>query len=279
MRKQMILILIIGLLMLATIGCSSSNNAKGTPFVNVTIAEMASFSTTKENTLLTITDEKEIAILKEASDSATMIEGIFDRADPEYKVELDANSYFLWVAEDSIVLMYTDNDVVYKVSEKLVKQVNEIIENYHINVKLLSKLPTEMPKDFDFVVKYGIGMKNEINTIKNTVTKDLIANGTVSANITLYPADMQRIYEKMKEINIMETKQLSSNQSCALIPYSEDIFEVIILGKTIQHAWTSKSCHLTEDAKQLLELRTFIENIVKDYEAYNKLPEAVGGYE
>lgn len=42
----------------------------------------------------------------------------------------------------------------------------------------VNKMPIEMPSDFDFKVQFGVGKNNEIYSFTDSVTKDLIANGT-----------------------------------------------------------------------------------------------------
>lgn len=82
-------------------------------------------------------------------------------------------------------------------------------------------MPQEMPGDFDFLVRYGYGeaTKNEINTYQDIVVKDLIMNGTATANVTLTGDEMRSIYDQMKEINIMGTMELEpARQSCAVTP-------------------------------------------------------------
>lgn len=82
-------------------------------------------------------------------------------------------------------------------------------------------MPQEMPGDFDFLVRYGYGeaTKNEINTYQDIVVKDLIMNGTATANVTLTGDEMRSIYDQMKEINIIGTMELvPARQSCAVTP-------------------------------------------------------------
>ncbi|AIQ30628.1 hypothetical protein P40081_22505 [Paenibacillus sp. FSL P4-0081] len=143
-------------------------------------------------------------------------------------------------------------------------------------------MPQEMPGDFDFLVRYGYGeaTKNEINTYQDIVVKDLIMNGTATANVTLTGDEMRSIYDQMKEINIMGTMELEpARQSCAVTPYQEDSWQITVDGVTRDLSWSGENCELTEDAGRLLELRTFIADIVAGKDAYQALPEAEGGYD
>ncbi|BBH22833.1 hypothetical protein Back11_41780 [Paenibacillus baekrokdamisoli] len=145
-----------------------------------------------------------------------------------------------------------------------------------------NSMPEEMPAMFDFLVRFGYGevAKNEVNTYQDTVTKDLVVKGTATADITLSMDEMRSIYEKMREINIMGTKELvPTNSNCAKTPYMEDSWKISIDGETKTLTWSEKSCDTTDDAKQLLELRNFIQHIVASKDAYKALPEIEGGYD
>lgn len=143
-------------------------------------------------------------------------------------------------------------------------------------------MPETMPEDFDFSVSFGYGKinRNEINTYDGTVTKDLMANGTVTASITLAPEEKREIYNKMREINVMGTQDLiPSLQNCTKTPFNEDEWRITVEGNLKIFSWTDKQCQTTSDANQLLDLREYIMQIVEQKEAYRSLPVAEGGYD
>lgn len=72
-----------------------------------------------------------------------------------------------------------------------------------------ASMPENMPDDFDFSITFGYDKKNEINTYDGTVTKDLIMDGTATADITFTIEEKQKIYNMMREINITATKKLT----------------------------------------------------------------------
>jgi hypothetical protein len=169
-----------------------------------------------------------------------------------------------------------------KDTEKEVKTSTSIEQQTAVKASEASKMPKVMPGSFNFMVRFGYGEvnKNEINTFQGTVTKDLIMNGTASAKITLTVEEMRSIYEKMREINIMGKKELvPAKISCEATPYSVDSWEIHVNGETNQFSWSDQYCDPTSDAKQLLELRNFIQQIVAEKEEYKKLPESEGGYD
>jgi archaellum component FlaF (FlaF/FlaG flagellin family) len=139
-------------------------------------------------------------------------------------------------------------------------------------------MSVEMPSDFDFIVEFGVLKKNVFNTYEDTVTKDLITDGTATTNLTFTTEEMESIYQEMKDVNITEMKNLVPETNCGQQPFSEDEWKITINGEVITHAVSGRYCETTNDAKQLIELRNYVFSLVKNKEEYKKLPEAKGGY-
>lgn len=147
---------------------------------------------------------------------------------------------------------------------------------------LFNRMPEKMPDDFDFSVQFGVNKNNEINTYDGTVTKDLIEDGKVTANITFSNEEKEFIYEMMKEINIIENKKLTPSflkQNCFQEPHEDDRWKITMNGETYTYDISGVYCEPSEDAKELIELRNEIFRIVKEKQAYQELPEAKGGYD
>ncbi len=115
------------------------------------------------------------------------------------------------------------------------------------------------------------------------MTKDLIADGTATAEVTLTEEEMKAIYGKMKEINIVETKEFIpepvNETMCNIEPHEDDKWEIIINGETITHSVSGAYCEPTDDTEQLIGLRNYVFSIIRGKEAYKELPESSGGYE
>ena len=137
-------------------------------------------------------------------------------------------------------------------------------------------MPEQMPEDFGFSIQYGVGKKNEIDTFKGIVIKDLIENGTAEANITFSDEEMSDIYEKMKDINVLEKKNFTSK--CQSEPRMEAKWEITLNGETVIHS-IEEFCDKDSDTEQFLQLQNYVVDIVKVKEEYMKLPEAEGGYD
>lgn len=148
---------------------------------------------------------------------------------------------------------------------------------------IIEAMPEDMPVDFGFSILFGVGKKNEINTFNNTVTKDLIKNGTVTANVALTDEEMNEIYVRMKEVNIKEKKMFVpeplNGSVCEQEPYEEDEWKITLNGETITHSISGTYCEPTDDGKQLRESRNFIFSKIKSKKVFIELPDSKGGYE
>ncbi|MFG6149170.1 hypothetical protein [Halobacillus sp. B23F22_1] len=144
-------------------------------------------------------------------------------------------------------------------------------------------MPEQKPDDFGFSVQFGVNYKNEVNSFEDQVTKDLIAEGAVTADIAFSPKENDKIYEKMKEMNIVEKKKLTPEQVsetiCTQEPHEEDIWRIIIEGETITHSVSGAYCEPTHDAQKLIELRNYVFSIVRSKEEFKELPLSKASYE
>lgn len=130
MKKQILRCLITVLFLLVVSGCSTATSEK------VTIYEMISFSETNMESKKIITDLKDINILETSFIGASKNLGLTDRIDPNYKVELAEETYFLWINEISGTIMnVNDTHITYTLTEKSVKEVNEVIISHFRTIK------------------------------------------------------------------------------------------------------------------------------------------------
>lgn len=135
-----------------------------------------------------------------------------------------------------------------------------------------------MPNDFAFSLNYGINGKNKIDTFSGVIVKDLITAGEAQAPFEFTEQEKLRIYNKMKEVQILGLGKLS-NDSCTVEPSKEDIWRIRIMGEEITYQWSGEECAATEDGMDMIELRNYIVDVVESSEVYKKLPERVGAYE
>lgn len=140
-------------------------------------------------------------------------------------------------------------------------------------------MPETMPDDFDFSLAFGFGSKNVLNTYNNTFTKDLVSAGTATAVLTLTEEELNTIYQMMLDIDIFADKTLVPEiDRCGKTPFHTDNWNITAAGKTISLSWSDKSCELTEDAKELENIRNEIIQMVEQKPEFKELPEAHGAY-
>lgn len=123
MKKVLFLSFLLVVFVASLGGCSKG--IKGIKEINV--YEMESFSEVIEDSLVTLTDDKEIQQFKEAFSSAKKQSGIVDMADPQYKVELGGKSFFFWLSpENGTIMDVEDTNTIYSLTDQSVGNINDI---------------------------------------------------------------------------------------------------------------------------------------------------------
>ena len=139
--------------------------------------------------------------------------------------------------------------------------------------------------NFNLILKYGVGAKNELNTLKGTYTKDMVSRPSVSTRLCLTQEELDAIYLKTLEIDLYNfpTRMYSPLEGGVIgevTPYCTYYLEVRngtankILRWTNQHTTTTES----EKYDDILELVRLIIEIIESHPEYQKLPEPTAGY-
>ena len=113
---------------------------------------MESFSVVKDDSLVEITDTEIINSFKKAFNAAKKQSGVVNMADPEYKVELGKETYYLWISEESGTIMNTkDTHSIYSLDRNSAKKINgAIMKDFKATDN--KELSTQ---DFETVYKLG----------------------------------------------------------------------------------------------------------------------------
>lgn len=140
--------------------------------------------------------------------------------------------------------------------------------------------PDAMPDDFDFRLSYGTYEKQLVDTFQDLVVKDLVLDGTVEATIQLPNEKMEAIYQEMKELQIMDSLDLEepTEFDCLTEPPSSSSWTIHMNGETKSFAYGS-FCEYPDDVRKLFKLQEFIDEVVRDTEEYQQLPDSNGYYE
>ncbi|QMV40021.1 hypothetical protein [Cohnella cholangitidis] len=129
--------------------------------------------------------------------------------------------------------------------------------------------------DFNFIFSYGVSTLNQLDTFKNTYTKDLVLDGLVETSLTLTDDEKEQILRKMQDINLFEYPVV--NEGLAMEPSSGYKFEIQYQGKRINVVWLDGFRDQDKDIR-FSELVKLIQDIIESKEEYKKLPDFRSGY-
>ena len=145
-------------------------------------------------------------------------------------------------------------------------------------------LPGQTVTDFDFIFRYGITAKNELNTFEDTYTKDMILEPSITVNMSLTAEEKAEIYQKMVEIDFwsypdrFSVKVKPGEIVSSVTPYPSYYFKVTRDSEIKELWWDDNIGNPDGRASKLRELIQLIENIIRSKDEYKNLPEPKGGY-
>lgn len=155
-----------------------------------------------------------------------------------------------------------------------------ILSFFLISCNPTEQLSKQMPEDFNFSLQYGFSGKNEINTYTSTITKDLIENGTMSITFDIPYSDLEDIYNKLNDLDIINIKNKLIKEGLSIEPNSEYILnftandnEFTIYGDSTMYSIKN------DDANNYIEFVRYVIDYVESTSEYKSLPESKGGYE
>ena len=124
MKKRFVMVVLPFIFILCLAGCN-----KGTENIKeVNIYEMKNFSSAQKDSLITITDSKVVRDILKGFSRAKKEAGIVNMDDPQYKVELENETYFLWLSEEHGTIMNShDTNTIFTLSKSSAKTINELL--------------------------------------------------------------------------------------------------------------------------------------------------------
>jgi len=147
-----------------------------------------------------------------------------------------------------------------------------------------SPAPPPNPTNFNLIFKYGVGAKNELNTFEGTYAKDMIMDPPITVNLSLSKEELDRIYQKMIEINFFDypdqfSVSVSPGESVGMLtPYHSYYFRVEYDSTVKELSWEDEIVNEDKKAEKLRELINLIRDIIESKEEYKQLPPPKGGY-
>ncbi len=134
---------------------------------------------------------------------------------------------------------------------------------------------TAMPADFNLVLNYGVGAKNELNTFDNTYTKDLVMDPSVTVDFKLTDDELYNIYKKMIDLGVLEITD-TAEEGMFVTPCSSYYLKVQQNSVQKEMSWDNCSGRIDD---RLQEFTDYVVSIIESKEEYQELPDATGGYD
>ncbi|MED4454870.1 DUF4362 domain-containing protein [Metabacillus fastidiosus] len=129
---------------------------------------------------------------------------------------------------------------------------------------------------FGFHLKYGVNMKNEVNTKAEKLVKDLQNGETVVVNDFRFSTEeLNKIYKSMKLASFLESKDLKT--SCNKEPYQSYEITIWINDAEKRYKWTE--CDRSKDGVKMKQIVQEIIEVLQQNNTYKSLPETMGYYE
>ena len=121
------------------------------------------------------------------------------------------------------------------------------------------------------IFKYGIGAKNELNTLNNTYTKDMIMDPAVVTNLKLNNQELSNIYNKSIDLKLFDKEDSSAKENIIVTPCSSYYLKI----NENEVSWNN--CHGKVNSK-FQQFTDYIIKIIESKEEYKRLPAPKGAY-
>ena len=151
------------------------------------------------------------------------------------------------------------------------------------------EMPAGIPEDFNICFKFGIGADNIYDTYTGTIQKDLVTNGVATAEFTPSEETLREIYAKSVEYDIYSiTREMTSSvlttDDTLIRAEPNTYYEITITAgggtHTVKGDYTAWEYTETDtDADNFMQFVRFMIETLYDEPEYQKLPDAVGGYD
>lgn len=146
------------------------------------------------------------------------------------------------------------------------------------------KMQSDMVKsenvgDFGLLFKYGVGAKNELDTLNGTYTKDMIMDPSITTNLTLSVEEKWQIMNEIYSIDFFNLPNSFPINPHMWKTTQTDYFLKVQNGtQTNEVYWNANS--LLEDSieKNLEQLVIYLIEIIENKEGYKALPTPTAGY-
>jgi hypothetical protein len=140
------------------------------------------------------------------------------------------------------------------------------------------------PADFNFIFKFGVGAKNELDTFKGIFIKDMILDPPITTNLKVTQQEMDTIYQKMVEMDFVNYPDVfkvivpPGSITGMVTPNDTYYFRVSYRSRIKEIFWNDVITNENAEATNLRSLCRLIQDIIRSKAEYKNLPPARGGY-
>lgn len=140
-----------------------------------------------------------------------------------------------------------------------------------------NELQEEMPDDFAFSLKYGVTAANEINSYKDSFTKDLVMDGTETTALVLSEEELETFYHVFRESDVLNLPDEAGGQPCQS-PYNHYELEMTADREEVDLTWDTE-CLTGKLSSWESTFHEVLIDLIHSREEYQNLPDAEGGYD
>ena len=150
---------------------------------------------------------------------------------------------------------------------------------FYLSTQKPSDDSSNLADDFNLVLKYGVGEKNELNTFNETFTKDLVLDPPVTTKLSLTSQEKMRILQRIDEMDLYGFPDNFPINPHAWVTPQVDYYIKVQNGSEIKEiGWNSNSL-IEDDIKNCLEqLVGYMIGLIEQKPEYKALPTPNGGY-
>ena len=136
-------------------------------------------------------------------------------------------------------------------------------------------LPQNPPADFNFIFRYGVGAKNELNTFNQNYIKDMVMDPSVTTGLKLTDNEIAGVYKKINDLKIFSLNEASTEKNVMVTSCLNYYFKAQIGSLIKELSWDGCRGKINSRLQQFTE---YIIKIIEAKEEYKKLPAPKGGY-
>jgi hypothetical protein len=146
------------------------------------------------------------------------------------------------------------------------------------NVDLQYRYIPPRKSDFNLLFKYGVEMKNELNTFDNTYTKDMILSPSITIGLYLSAEEMNQIQQELIAIDFFNCPETFPPSTERFVVPVDSYFILVQNGSAIKEMTWNTNSELGSLKENITQLARCITGIVEQRPEYARMPPPNGGY-